>query len=328
MSAAILLILLQSPSGDPTVQILGPHDGPADPAAIAPFETAVVWSNSTGSQIVGVVTGNLDTDSNDEVAAITQNGSLFLFDERGARIGSMTLGATPYSLATLDADGANPVELAIGTSAGFLVVGANLTVITNVTLASEVRVLHGADLDGNGLQEVVLGCDDSHTYAYDITGAQLWNYTSNAAVRLLSVDDVDLDGHDEVLAASQLRRLFLLDDNGTLLFEQALSSSITNIGLSDLSGDTRLEVVSTEASGQISIRLDNGTQTYSLTETDRVVSLSLGQLYSGGRPEVVAGLANGELRVYNSSLGLLWNKTLGSQIDTVAIANVGGLADS
>jgi len=49
-------------------------------AEIAPFDTAIVWSTTTGNQVVDVVVDNFDADVRAEVAVIVQNGSLFLFD--------------------------------------------------------------------------------------------------------------------------------------------------------------------------------------------------------------------------------------------------------
>ncbi|MHA1929256.1 MAG: hypothetical protein ACTSV2_11840, partial [Candidatus Thorarchaeota archaeon] len=89
---------------------------------LTPYEIALVWSNATGSQIVDVVTGNFDGDSRTEVAVITQNGTLVIYDDNNTRIRTIDIGSTPYSLDAILADAGTVHELLIGTDDGFVVI--------------------------------------------------------------------------------------------------------------------------------------------------------------------------------------------------------------
>ncbi|MHA2150067.1 MAG: hypothetical protein ACXAAN_15580 [Candidatus Thorarchaeota archaeon] len=89
-------------------------------AEIAPFDTAIVWSTTTGNQVVDVVVDNFDADVRDEVAVIAQNGSLFLFDDDSSLLWRLDLGSTPHTLASFDGTAATGQEILIGTDYGVL----------------------------------------------------------------------------------------------------------------------------------------------------------------------------------------------------------------
>ena len=64
-------------------------------ADLIPYEISLVWSNTTENQLVDFVIGNFDSDIRDEVAAVSQNGTLFLFDEDGSIKWSLDIKSTP-----------------------------------------------------------------------------------------------------------------------------------------------------------------------------------------------------------------------------------------
>jgi len=89
-------------------------------AEIAPFDTALVWSTTVGSQVNDIVVDNFDADANDEVAVIAQNGTLFLFDEDSTLLWQLNLGSTPHAMAAFDGTVAAGKEMLIGTDYGIL----------------------------------------------------------------------------------------------------------------------------------------------------------------------------------------------------------------
>ncbi|TFG09343.1 hypothetical protein EU538_05355, partial [Candidatus Thorarchaeota archaeon] len=265
LAVACVIFCLSSPASDPVLRDgLGPKPMRGmETAAISPFDTALVWSNNTGAQVNDIAVAEFDTDGYDETAVITQNGTLYMFEQDGVKAWQMDLGATAYSLAAVSVDLTTPQEILIGTSNGILLVAANQSMLLNQTIPDDVRIVRGADLDGDSLHEIVAGSEDSHIYAYDITGGQLWNYTSNSGVRQLDVADYDQDSQDEILAASQLRRLSLLDDNGSMILEKNLPNAITAIDSGDLIDSADLEAVCVDSEGLIRAYLTNGSLAFS-----------------------------------------------------------------
>ena len=113
-------------------------------ADLIPYEISLVWTNNTNNQIIDFVAGNFDSDAQEEVAVVTQNGTLYLFDNDGSRIWYKDIESTPYAISKIAADADSKLELLIGTQDGFLVVAANETILTNITLSDEARAVSAA----------------------------------------------------------------------------------------------------------------------------------------------------------------------------------------
>ncbi|TFF67067.1 hypothetical protein EU520_01700, partial [Candidatus Thorarchaeota archaeon] len=139
LAVACVIFFLSSPASDPVLrERLGPQPvAVMETAAISPFDTALVWSNNTGAQVNGISVAEFDTDGYDETAVVTQNGTLYLFEEDGVKAWQMNLGATAYSLAAVQVDLTTPYELLIGTADGILLVAANQSILLNQTMPDE-----------------------------------------------------------------------------------------------------------------------------------------------------------------------------------------------
>ncbi|MDH4215127.1 MAG: hypothetical protein OEV85_14520, partial [Candidatus Thorarchaeota archaeon] len=292
-------------------------------AEIVPFSTAIVWSTTTGNQVVDVVVDNFDSDPNDEVATISQNGTLSLFDDDATLLWRLNLRATPYDLASFDGTVAAGQELLVGTSTGILVVGANKFIQMNLTLPEPVRVVAGANLDGDALEELVGGCDDFYTYAYEIDATLLWSHLSNGRVRLLTAVDIDSDAREEVLIASDAKRFTLLQDTGAVIFENTAADAINAVRLGDLTTAGSLDVAIGFANGTVSVIYATGTVAFTIVAPSSITALQVGDLVAGGRHELALGTSSNVLTVYDSSGGLLWNKTLTGTINRILFPNVG-----
>ncbi|MHA1934065.1 MAG: hypothetical protein ACW97A_02170, partial [Candidatus Thorarchaeota archaeon] len=307
---------LQTPMGSPYYHPAGvePDSAPMFVADIAAFETALVWSNNTGSQIVEIIIDNFDLDPRDEVAVITQNGTLVIFDDNREKIAKVLISSEPFAMSAMAADAGAAMELLVGTADGFLVIAADQTVLTNISLPNAVRVVSGADIDGDTFDEAVVGCDDWRVYAYEITGVQSWFFPTNAPVRLLDSANVDGVLGDEVLAASTNKRFSLIDGAGSATFENNPASGIEAIAIGDVDGTALLEVFYGTSSGKLSVFTNTGTSVFNTTVADSISALRVGNLVTGGKSEIILGTSGSELRVLNETGGLLWNKTLGAEV--------------
>ncbi|MHA2385060.1 MAG: hypothetical protein ACXAEE_02490, partial [Candidatus Thorarchaeota archaeon] len=89
LALAFVFVLagLSTVAGDSSLQptTILPEGSSAALSDLTPFDVSTVWTEGTGSQIVDVVVDNFDADPlDDEVAVVTQNGTLFLFDSDSA----------------------------------------------------------------------------------------------------------------------------------------------------------------------------------------------------------------------------------------------------
>ncbi|TFG29283.1 hypothetical protein EU528_09880, partial [Candidatus Thorarchaeota archaeon] len=308
--------------GTQPITVLSP-ESPNSLAEIAPFDTALVWSTTTGSQVNDIVVDNFDADAYDEVAVIAQNGSLFLFDEDSTLLWQLNLGSTPHALAAFDGTAAAGKEMLIGTDYGILVVGANKAVQMNMSLPEPVYAVTGAHLDGDGFEEVVVGCDDFYVYAFEINTTPLWSYLSNGQVRLLAAADIDADARTEIVVASQNKRFTLLQDTGAMIFEKTSDTTINVVGIGDLTVAANLDLVYGNSNGTVSVWDSTGVLAYSIQAEDSITALQIGDLVTGGRHELALGTSAAALRIFDSAGTPLWNKTLGGQVNTIIFPNIG-----
>ncbi|MCK5240326.1 MAG: hypothetical protein KAR33_12290, partial [Candidatus Thorarchaeota archaeon] len=319
---------LQGSVADPSAesQNLNLQTGPMSLADIAPFETALVWENNTGSQIVDIAVGNYDLDAKQEVAVITANGTLFFFDDNGHKISQLNLSTTPYVLAEVSTDAIADSEVLIGTSDGILVVKVDTSVIANIALPSEVRTVIGADVDNDGFDELIAGTENNIVYAFELGGTQNWNFTSNSAIRFLDAADTDVDANEEVLAGSLLNNVTYLDHDGSISYNTRATASLNVIRLAYIKGTGNANIIFGDAGGALMVIDINGTTIHSLTLDDAVTAIDVDDLMAAAGNELVVGTAGAEVRIYNTTAHLQWNKTLAASITSVLTANVAGAA--
>jgi len=77
-----------------------------------------------------------------------------------------------------------------------------------------VSAICGADFDGDGRQELVVGSDNWHWYGFDAAGKQLWVALASHAATATAAGDLNGDGRDEVVAGTEYYWPLLLDAAG------------------------------------------------------------------------------------------------------------------
>ncbi|MCK4568602.1 MAG: PQQ-like beta-propeller repeat protein, partial [Candidatus Thorarchaeota archaeon] len=283
--------------GSIPVTVLSP-ESPHTVAEIAPFDTALVWSTTVGMQVNDIVVDNFDSDAYDEVAVIAQNGTLFLFDEDSTLLWQLKLGSTPHAMAAIDGTASAGKEILIGTDAGIIVVGADKFVQMNMSLPEPVYAVTGAHLDADGLEEVVVGCDDFYVYAFEIDTTPLWSYLSNGMVRLLDAADIDSDARTEIVAASEGRRFTLLQDTGIEIFNETSPTAINAIATGGLTDDVYLDVAYGNSNGTVRVFNSTGSFAYELQAVDSITALTVGELLTASfRAELALGTSQGNVRI-------------------------------
>ncbi|MHA2142368.1 MAG: hypothetical protein ACXADF_14110, partial [Candidatus Thorarchaeota archaeon] len=247
LTLAFVFILagLSTAAGDPSLQpaMILPEGGSATLSDLTPFDVSEVWTESTGSLVVDIVVDNFDADALDEVAVVTENGTLYLYDSDSTLLWRLNISVTTYAMVSLAIDAGTVMELLIGTSNGILVIDGSQNILTDVTLPNAVQTVVGADVDGDSLDEIVAGCDDNRVYAYDVSGTELWSHPSNGQVRVVTAADIDSDASDEILAGSELGRFSLLDNGGGVMFEITGLSPIRVVDTGNIDGAGEDEVL-------------------------------------------------------------------------------------
>jgi immune inhibitor A len=114
-----------------------------------------------------------------------------------------------------------------------------------------------ADLDGDGTNEVVLGCYDSHVYAWKSDGTLMPGWPVSTGGRITStpaICDIDIDGSPEVVIGSQDGRVYVLEVDGTSTpgWPQATGGAVRSSPvLADIDDDGMVEVICGSMDGSI-----------------------------------------------------------------------------
>jgi immune inhibitor A len=114
-----------------------------------------------------------------------------------------------------------------------------------------------ADLDGDGIKEIILGCYDGMAYAWKADGTAVPGWPVALGARTTSkpaVCDIDIDGRPDVVLASQNGKVHALRADGTPLPGWPRStggSIISSVALGDIDDDGVVEVVCGSKDGKV-----------------------------------------------------------------------------
>ncbi len=117
-------------------------------------------------------------------------------------------------------------------------------------LGSGIRT---ADLNGDGIQEIVASTRNHEVRAWDKDGTQLWCVETGAQIRSIpAIGDVDNDGAPEILIGSADWRLYCIDTGGQVEWTVNIGNRVdASPLLTDLNGDHVPDIVLPVRGGEI-----------------------------------------------------------------------------
>ncbi len=100
-----------------------------------------------------------------------------------------------------------------------------------------------ADLDGNGLLEVLIGSLDRNLYCLDDSGNHIWSFsTEGQIVNSPSAADLDSDGKIEILIADGYN-LYCLNEKGKIQWQKEISIVLSIPCIADVDNDGELDII-------------------------------------------------------------------------------------
>lgn len=243
---------------DGDLEVIVPASSPSMVYCLSGDSGHVEWSRSTGyGNCIDSPPAVADVDDDDslEVVLGTFNGHVYCLNGQDGSIGwHINLGTSSYiqsGPAVLDLDGDNDLDIVVAQYAGdcrvYALRGHDGSEIWHSDMPGDY-MYHGAsfaDLDDNGVNEIIIGCYDGNVYAFDGSdGGIFWVHPAPYYVGApTSCADFDLDGIPEVVAASYDRIRLLEPATGELVWNYTAGGSVfRGVSVADVDGDGYLDM--------------------------------------------------------------------------------------
>lgn len=173
------------------------------------------------------------------------------------------------------------------------------------------------DLDTDGTQEILVGCNNRILYCLNHTGSIEWSCTTDEWILgSPSVADLDKDGSLEIVIGTRGSTLYCFDSEGTI--EWTFSSvgwAWSTACLADINLDGYLEILFTTNGNMLYCLNHTGGEIWH-TDTGNVAEVppAVGDFDEDGIPDIVVGNHNGRVYCYNSTGHEIWNAYAGGGI--------------
>lgn len=191
------------------------------------------------------------------------------------------------------------------------------------------------DIDDDGENEIVLGCNDGNLYVRNSDGSTHAEYPFMTGVPIYgspAIGDVDGDGALEIVIASSNGTVWVLKSDGTILSQISTHETIyATPVLSDFDDDSTLEIIIGSLSGNLHVfrysGLKYGDFPYSIGSNAEIYAgATIGDLDLDGVKDVVLGTTNDTLYAISALGNLLWKFDTGDLIRSApSIANIEGI---
>lgn len=218
-----------------------------------------------------ITTGDIDGDGNDEaiVPSASADGKVWVIKvekDKGTVLWSIYLGDYARSATISDVNGDGSNELIALSSSGLYFFDRSGILLNNFSINSQYASngpLAIGDLDGNGINEVVLASHPDKEM-YIISQGNLSRFSTNPSsgtggtgriASTIGLGDINDDGKMEIAAGDLLDNMYLWDLNGSLLWQTNTRGEyvnyFTSAFIADLENDGNKEVIMGKPGGSI-----------------------------------------------------------------------------
>jgi hypothetical protein len=211
---------------------------------------------------------DLDGDGRTEVIVASQDGNVYCLNNLGREKwvvdtdGKILVSAPEIA----DVDGGGKFDVFVGSKSGMVSrIDDGGHLVWEIKMNSSVSAaVVAADLDGDGIKEIIAKDDGGQVKVLGITGATQNGWPQDTAANLtwpfnLDANDVNGDGIKEIFTTTPDKKFIMWDMTGRKISEFPLSDGAhTAPVLADLNGDGKDEFVIGQADGTISVVDRNG----------------------------------------------------------------------
>jgi outer membrane protein assembly factor BamB len=186
-----------------------------------------------------------------------------------------------------------------------------------------VRSLWVADIDADGIPEVVAGSEDRCVHAFNaFTGERKWSYETNGWIRTVVAYDIDGNGKCEIIAGSGDKKLYFITSDGqTFLKPIFTGSKIHSLYAGEIGeGGSPKIVVSSDAKDLYVLDLETLDKQplekeWVFWPENRILCISAVDITGDGLEEIVAGSEDKHIYFLDPrKKKLLWKHYVGYRV--------------
>ncbi|MBN1346346.1 MAG: VCBS repeat-containing protein [Phycisphaerae bacterium] len=236
---------------------------------------------------------------------------------------------TRLATACLDGRGGPLVVLAATREGRLFAVSAEGRVRWSVELGAQINDVTADDLDGDGVDEIVVGGQDHHVRVLDASGKERWRraltyYRRPPYVNVVRMGDLDGDGRREVVAGGENWRFYAFKADGTELWNYESVHPSRSGAVADLDGDGKAEVMCGTHYYYMSVLNPDGTKRWGYNFGPICYDLATGSFDGDKRRGVVCGGGGGYVHYLSFDGKLRMKYDTGDEVRRVAAADLDG----
>lgn len=160
------------------------------------------------------------------------------------------------------------------------------------TTQSSVISIAAADIDGNGVDEIIIGTVDNSIHVRNIKGETVWKATVSGIPLTFSIEDIDGNGKKEIAAIVQDAggTLCLFDYRGNIIWTYKSDFPFLCLDIGDIDTDGKDEIVVGDVLGSIHLIKSDGNLRWKKSfSRSSISSINLGDINNDRKPEIVIG---------------------------------------
>jgi len=270
-------------------------------------EPFLLWNFTTGNDVIGVDSGDLDGDGISDVAITSLDNKVYAIKSNGTELWNYSTTGYLRSVAIGDINGDGFEDVITGGNDGYVYAlnGSNGNPLTGWpkwsggTTTDSIYDIQIGDFDGDGIMDVAsstVGMGNVYAFrGYD--GNQLWHHSHGEYVKDIGIGDINGDGKDDVAVGvwSTPGEVYAYRgyDGTTLWGPYSIDDEARTVDVGDLTGDGKCEVVvgmdrDTTHEEVYAIKSD-GTLLWDTDLGWRVEDVKIGDLDGDGDNEVAVG---------------------------------------
>ncbi|MCX6898111.1 MAG: PQQ-binding-like beta-propeller repeat protein [Verrucomicrobia bacterium] len=319
---------IRTASPDQTARYVRITGEPATPKATVYLAEIEVVGETPGekAKLVALASADLDGDEKADTVIGTGGGDIVALNASGKKLWQTKVGGAVTALAAGSLDKSGKPSVIYGTDDAILgMLAADGSKVADVKppmyrgVPSRVRNITLADLDGDGKQEIVIGCDSWQYMAYSpalkLVGQTVY-YAHGATVG--HVADLDGDGKPEIIAGNAYYSLQILNHRGKIVSRGSGSfgPEQTAVTSGDLRGDGKRAAILGTDGGSVLAFDAKGGKLWEANVGDRVTTLRCDVV--GGKPRVIAASESGYVWALDATGKPIWKRDLGEPVKRLA----------